>query len=385
MSGIGIGKSGFLKSLLRALAIATAVSLWPGTVAAAPACEAARIAPDPDRPANHKPVSGPAELDRALSSASGGKVLLLAPGDYGVLNLSSKFRATVTLRSADPGRPACFTGMTLRNAARINFEGILFTYRFGGEPVRHRLNFIVGSREIGFSGCRFVGALAEGMSPSANGYGSGKGLSIRDSDAISIVNSTFTRWWKALLVTNSRDVAVLGNEFHSIRSDGMNFVDVQSVVIENNYLHDFKRSLNSRDHGDMIQFWKTTKRPSSSDVVIRGNTIDVGDGDYIQNIFMGNGKDRTQDPRWHYRNILIENNSIIGNHTHGITVNAANGLTIRNNVLAYKFAGNKGKVGMPRIRVIPSSRNVTITDNIALGYVGYEGQSDWHVSNNRTR
>ena len=40
---------------------------------------------------------------------------------------------------------------------------------------------------------------------------------------------------------------------------------------------------------------------------------------------------------------------------------------------------------MPRIRVIPSSRNVTITDNIALGYIGYQRQSDWRVSNNRTR
>lgn len=330
-------------------------------------------------------VSNAAELRQALSSAKGGEVLLLAPGDYGVLVLGTRYRAPVTLRSASAGQRACISEMKLIGGGNLVFDELVFNYRFAGEPTGYRPFIVENAKSVTFSNSLFVGDIARGVSGPRAGFATGKGLAIRDSTGIELRGNEFRTWWKGLLLTNTTGAVVRDNEVHDMRSDGMNFVDVHSVVIENNYIHDFRRSFGSGDHGDMIQFWKSTKRPASSDVIIRGNRIDVGSGDYAQNLFMGNGKDKRQDPKWHYRNILIENNTIIGNHTHGITVNASNGLTIRNNSLVYKFAGNSGKASRPRIRVTPSSRNVSIIGNSAHGLVGYKGQADWKVSGNTIR
>ena len=106
-----------------------------------------------------------------------------------------------------------------------------------------------------------------------------------------------------------------------MRSDGMNFAHVRTCLIEDNYLHDFavQGVRGSCRHDPVLD--ERGLRPST-DVIIRGNTLDVGDGDETQSIFMRNDMvDRGfAGEEMFYRNLLIEENVILNNHAHGITV-----------------------------------------------------------------
>jgi parallel beta-helix repeat protein len=168
----------------------------------------------------------------------------------------------------------------------------------------------------------------------------------------------------------------------------MNFADVAGLRITGNYIHDFKRSPASKDHSDMIQFWTKNTDNASRDVVIRDNLLSSGTGLYTQSIFMRNDQvDRgLAGAEMFYRNITIENNTIINAHLHGITVGETDGLVIRNNTVvrnkSSKGKKNKPALWTPQIRVAPTARNVEITRNVTSKVVGHEQQAGWRVARN---
>ena len=83
-----------------------------------------------------------------------------------------------------------------------------------------------------------------------------------------------------------------------------------------------------------------------------------------------------------YRNILIEENVILNNHTHGITVGETDGLVIRKNSVLDADETNSSSVGTPKINVKPQSKNVEIEQNATAAISGHGDQPDWAVSNN---
>ncbi|MFN3938894.1 MAG: right-handed parallel beta-helix repeat-containing protein, partial [Gemmobacter sp.] len=169
----------------------------------------------------------------------------------------------------------------------------------------------------------------------------------------------------------------------------MNFADVQGVLIENNYIHDFRLSPLSGDHPDMIQFWTTGTTEASTDIIIRNNTLDIGDGNWTQSIFMRNELVDTgkAGAEMFYRNVLIENNTIYNSHLHGITVGETKGLIIRDNSVLHVpdtsiASGGTAPVNVPTIRVSARSESVTITDNVTAAITGGSGQASWTIKNN---
>ena len=201
-------------------------------------------------------------------------------------------------------------------------------------------------------------------------------------------NNEIFNFHRALTVGQSRDLTITANDIHSIRSDGMNFAQVQQVLIEGNYIHDFRGSLNSADHRDMIQFWTNGTTAPSENITIRGNHLDIGAGDSTQSIFMRNDMvDRgLAGIEMYYRNILIEENVIVNGHAHGITVGETVGLTIRNNSVLHSDGGNAdgldASVEIPRISVSGVSTGVSITNNATSALTGWAGQAGWLVHNN---
>ncbi|MFG6527949.1 right-handed parallel beta-helix repeat-containing protein [Sulfitobacter sp. M23508] len=331
-------------------------------------------------------VTSAAELNQALSQATGGETILLAAGDYGTLNLDGKsgfninYASNVTIKSADANTPATISEMTLDGASNITFENIVFDYTFNGESTSYKPFEIHNSANITIKDSVFDGDLAQGVSSIDDGYGTGKALAVRDSSGIVISNNEFYDWWKGLSVGASTNVTISGNDVHSVRSDGMSFGGVQNVLIENNYLHDFRASPNSGDHRDMIQFSKGLG--PSDNVIIRDNVFDMGTGTHAQTIFMGNGKTDPDDPAMFYTNILIEDNMIYNAHTHGITVTGAKDLTISHNTILAVDRAVTGGITIPKINVTSTSQNVTIDGNVVSGVAGHSGQSDWTVIDN---
>jgi PKD repeat protein len=343
-------------------------------------------------------VSTAAQLKTALSQATGGETILLNPGNYDKLTLTERsgfditYNSEVTIRSADPARPAVFAGLDIRGAENLSFRDLVFDYVAKATDQTTITPFsITGSTNITISGSVFDGDLAKGGDAAAIGYPTGRGLNASGNTNFAFLDNEMHSFWKGLAIGGNTNARVIGNDFHSMRSDGLNANAVSGLLIENNYFHDFKRAWDTGDHADFIQFSSTDAKRPSSDVTIRGNLFDSGNnGDGIHTIFMRNDQvDKgLAGTEMFFRNILIEQNTIYADHLHGISVGETAGLVIRNNTLLHaREDGLNGAISAPRIGVATDSTDVTIIDNIASKVAGgLEGYSalppGWTVGNN---
>jgi PKD repeat protein len=343
-------------------------------------------------------VSTANQLKTALSKATGGETILLNPGDYGKLVLTGRsgfditFASEVTIRSADPARPAVFTGLDVRGAENLSFRDLVFDYVASVTDSTAITPFnISGSTNITVSGSVFDGDLAKGGDAAAIGHATGRGLNASNNTNFTFIDNEMHTFWKGLALGGNDNARVIGNDFHSMRSDGLNANAVSGLLIEGNRFHDFVRAPGTGDHADFIQFASTGAKRPSSDVTIRGNLFDSGEnGGGIHTIFLRNDQvDKgLAGSEMFFRNILIEQNTIYADHLHGISVGETAGLVIRNNTLLHTPAdGSGGGVSAPRIGVAMKSTDVTITDNIAAKVAGglegyYDIPSSWAVGNN---
>lgn len=337
-------------------------------------------------------VAGPEALATALRKAAPGTVLRLAPGAYGTLAMKGgggSPGAPVTLTAADPADPPSFDRMDLREVAHLVLDGLHFDYRFAAGDKLHLRPFqIVGATGLALLNSRFDGDVARGVSAVDDGFGYTFGLALTEGAGCRVEGCTITSFFRGLVVARCRDLQVRGNDLHAIRSDGMNFAQVQDVVIEGNHIHDFNRSLDSQDHADMIQFWTNKTDKPSTGIVIRGNLLSSGRGWYTQSIFMRNEEVDTgrAGAGMFYRDVLIEENLIANAHLHGITVGETEGLVIRRNTVLRNARSSGAKptpnLWTPMIRVAEASRDVTIEANVVAKVVGHANQRDWRVARN---
>jgi len=348
--------------------------LLAGPLTAAPACSGVKITTRASNTAKGQPIRNAAELSAALKNAQGGDVFTLASGNYGALTIATAFRKPVTLRSADPKTPACFTGLQLKGAENITFDGVVFDYAYSQGDRNFIIRFnIRRSSNIVISNSVFDGDYKAGV-------GHGRGLFIKNSSSVKLSNNVFRKWWKGVVGADSTGLSFQGNMIYDIRSDGMGFSGIDVLNVENNHFHNF-RGIPNRDHRDMLQIMRVTNRRSTN-VTIRSNIFDMGAGDYTQTIFMGTSGKNMGDPMLRHQNILIENNIIYNAQAHGISVIGADNLTIRKNSILRIRRGESGEVSIPRIRISPGSTYVVIEQNAVDRIVGYKNQKSWVVLNN---
>src|SRR6056297_2058050 len=337
--------------------------------------------------ANIFSVSNADELMTALASAAGGDTIELTGGDYGALALRGdladfSFDSTVTIVSANPDDPAVISRLDVREASNIKFDNLMFDYQFSvGHPGWMKPFEVRNSDSITFSNSSFRGDFAEGVSEVYDGFGNGFGLVVSSSENITVEDNHFESWGKGLIISGVTGANITGNELTDMREDGMNLIRVENTVIENNYIHDFRAHSDDPGHRDMIQLWVLPDHGApSSDVTIRGNVLDVGDGVWTQGIFMRNGaaEANPEDTSMYWQNITIENNTIYGNHVHGIYVGETINLNIANNSLLQ--AGEGGSA--PHIRLVGPSESVLVEKNIAGGIIGYSNQDSWELTSN---
>lgn len=340
-------------------------------------------------------VSSTAALYDALAHAKGGEVIQLAAGDYGTLALSAKsgfnvtFPSNVTITSADPLHPASFSGLALSNVSNLTLDSVVYDYTFKpGDPLSKAPFSIMGGDHVTITNSTFDGDVASGGSVADNGYGTGYGLMVRGATNVTFSNNEMTNFHRGLVVNSSVGVTVSGNDISAMRSDGMDFAQVKGVLIEGNTIHDFRGSPTSLDHPDMIQFWTTGTTAASTDIVIRGNVLDIGTGTPTQSIFMRNelvdlGKAGTA---MNYQNVTIEQNVITNAHLNGIVVGQTTGLTIQHNSVLHADGGAvdgaDASVEIPAISIAQSATAVSVTNNATSAVYGWTGQTGWTVSQN---
>ncbi len=337
-------------------------------------------------------VISPDQLQQTLQEITQGGEILLAGGDYGALALrrfAAPAQTPLVIRAADPAEPPRFSRMDLRDVQNVTLDGILFDYTFeAGDEIYTRPFSVSGSENITIRNSTFDGDVARGRGPTNDGFGTAFGFSTRASSNIILQNSEIRGFFRGLVISDSQDVTVQGNDVHDIRMDGMNFSQVENVLIAQNHIHDFKRSLDSKDHADMIQFWTNGTTSPSRHIVIRDNVLNSGQGAYTQSIFMRNDLvDRgLAGPEMFFTDITITNNIIINAHLHGITIGETDGLRIQNNTVV-RNAKSEGEMDnivlwVPQIRVAETSRDVWIERNVTGKVTGAKDQPDWIVRQN---
>ncbi len=332
----------------------------------------------------------PSNLLEALRLARGGDTILLQPGDYGAVDIHDLApTAPVILRAVGTGTPVRFTGLALRNTANITLDGILFDYGFKeGDPQWAAPFSVSNSQKITIRNSRFVGDSVSVGAAVDQGYGNGVGLRIDNSRDIAVLGNQIASFHRGLIVADSDRVTVSLNDVSAIRSDGMNFVAVQSLLVAGNYLHDFQISEASGDHADMIQFWTAGTTRPTQDVILRDNVLNSGIDGWTQSILIGNelvaqGK---AGASMFYQNITITGNVIINSHLHGITVGETKELTIADNTLIHNRLTD-GKTDnpplwTPQINVSERAENVSILRNLTPGISGPKNRPDWTVKDN---
>ncbi|MBL9060309.1 MAG: right-handed parallel beta-helix repeat-containing protein [Mangrovicoccus sp.] len=330
-------------------------------------------------------VSDAAGLKAALAAATGGETIRLAAGSYGSLALSN-FHVPVTL-VGDPAAPAVLTGFDLDDVDGLSIDGLTFDYTYRvGSGTWADFASVQNSRDITIRNAVFDGDVASGTGTSADGTGAGRGLRISASDNILIENSELHTFWKGLGIGDSTNVTVRNNDFHSMRSDVMSISATDNLLIENNHFHD-RLEGPEEDHGDMIQAHSRGATAPLTNLTIRGNLFDIGDGDRSQSVFLANeavSKGAGYD--MFLKNVVIENNVILNAQSNALVVGAVDGLVLRNNTVLH--AGQEGAeetataASTPRIEVESTSMNVTIERNVTSAIIGHNGQPDWTVANN---
>ena len=191
-----------------------------------------------------------------------------------------------------------------------------------------------------------------------NPVNDGNGLNFVDSRNVTVKASRFEQLGRGLSASGSTDLTLSGNVFRSMRTDGMNFANVQRVTIDRNIFSDF--FVGPGDHPDAIQFWTAGTKQASSNIIIRNNQIFQGRGAGTQGIFLTD-----QVGTLPYQNVRIENNLLyVYDGYNGIMVgNGRNVEIIGNSVLSESRDNQKYWIRLDRVE------GVTLRNNIADSFV----------------
>jgi Ca2+-binding RTX toxin-like protein len=270
-------------------------------------------------------VNSTAGLTSALKAAHGGDVIKLAPGTYSDFSIGNlKFGTGVTVTSLDPTNPAKITDFLVSGVQGLKFQNLEMVALDHADYIAKGISFyafkVAKSSDVTFDKINFHGSL------DGNAQNDVLGLQIRDSSNVAVTNSEFQQFNRALAVGNTKGVVVTGNDVHDLRSDGFNFAQVNNVKISANTFHDFDPV--KGDHPDAIQFWTNSTTTASTDIVISGNVIMRGEGEYTQGIFI-----RDEVGTLPYERLTITDNLIVGTGWSGLRVQGAKDLTVTNNEL----------------------------------------------------
>lgn len=271
-------------------------------------------------PTNDVIVRSTPQLILALRDARGGQRILLAPGDYAPFSLRGIAPASeVVITSQDPARAAILTGVNLRGGANLTFRNLVL--RASGTAAQEDFLFH-GVRNLTISH-----VLASGRAGPA-GLAHDKIMQLRECTNATITRSEFTNGVIGVSLLDTSGVAVTSSYFHDLRMDAIRGGGNSNVVIAYNYITGL--SPNAADHPDGIQFWTSRQKAAARDIKIIGNVIHRGRGKPMQGIFM-----RDETDNLPYRNILLQDNIVVGGMFNGIAVLSDTiSLTLTNNIVA---------------------------------------------------
>lgn len=287
-------------------------------------------------------VSTTAALSTALKAAKAGDTIVLSQGSYTLSASNLKFASEVVVTSADAGRPAVITNLSITGSSGLTLRDL----DLSASPTGMESPFqIKASENIRLERLDVHGTVNNDPSDDVSG------MLIRGSRNVTVVDSEFHDLADALTHVDSFGLTIARNTFHHLQYDGVRGGGTSNITISGNLFRDFFPK--ATDHPDAVQFWTTNTTASASNIVITDNAFLRGEGGAAQGIFM-----RDQVGNLPYENVTVTGNVIAGATYHGISVTAARNVTIDNNIV-------QGFTGMKSWILLSKVQGATVTNNDA--------------------
>ena len=290
-------------------------------------------------------VSTNSQLLSALKSTSSGDVINLANGHYS-LSLNS-FSKAVTITSAGS---AVFDHLELVKSSHLKIDGVDFNAPNGVEkPFIVRLSSDITIRNGDMEGV-------------ASGYGEGKGIWVNQTSGFTFENMNLHGFSMGAFLAGIDDLTFRNNILSEIKWDGMMVGGIHHGLFEGNHISLHRPA--GLQHTDGMQFYNSGSNNPLSDVTIRDNVIETHNN-ASHGIYMANGiASAGGGTSSYFRNLLIEDNTVVSGQVSGIAVGQTSGLTVRDNTILQDthFSSTK-EISIPVIRVHANSTGVSITGN----------------------
>lgn len=258
-------------------------------------------------------MSTPQELQAVLSDAKGG-VILLAPGNYGDLQIQgARYDSEIILKSENP-RQAIFDEIILNDSKDITFDGLVLRKQLRVEK----------SKNIQF---------LNGLSDSILYFSNATGIVVR--------NSNVSGGQYSIILNFVSKFEILQNRLGKVSEDVMRITgDSYDGMVENNIIEDVISY--PPTHPDLIQMFGV-KGKTPNNITFRHN--------FLNDIHATGASNRTaqgifmSDPQSDgYRDIFIEGNIIMTRSPNTIYINGGQrNVVVRNNTLL-PSAGDGGAV-----------------------------------------
>src|SRR5690606_15194757 len=133
---------------------------------------------------------------------------------------------------------------------------------------------------------------------------------------IQIIGNNVETFSKGIVLDDVKNVDILNNEVHDIRTHVIAGSIIDGLVIKGNYLHDVNPwNWGSGDHADIIQFWTDPNRQNTknNNITITDNNLSQGDGIAVLGIYLDDNKNGIG-----FSNVYILNNKITNDNAQAI-------------------------------------------------------------------
>jgi hypothetical protein len=268
----------------------------------------------------------PATLAAAIASARGGDTILLSPGPPADIVVRGRtFSPQLTITSADPKRPAVLGGLQLSGVTGVRLVNV-DVHQAASEDVKNGSPAIFIQSSHGID---IVGAHVSGSKSEAEGLYLGKGVSLLDSDHVTITGAEVSGFFKGVSFANISDSSLEASDLHDIRTSPVNGGgDLQRVRIVGNHIHDIIPDRTHGDHSDGIHFFTKNSPKPCDGLVITDNRMELSDAVGT----LGINLQGTPEPGG-FTNVKVNGNTLRWNNNQGITTNWVQSGEFKNNVL----------------------------------------------------
>ncbi len=267
--------------------------------------------------------------------------IILLPGLYGTLNLKNvQFRERITLRSQVKHK-AKFSHIKLGNVENLILEDLAVSSSFGtSKNIKTMVRVSGGSRNITIKGFDiFSAANIEGWQKNTWKSNAVNGIEVA-GEKISLLDNNVrnVRFGINVLADHS---TVKGNTVANFSGDGMRGLGDYILFEKNTIKNCFQVD---RNHPDGFQSWSVGEDRKVAKGIVRGNILR---GNIILNY---EDKEQPFKCQMHgigmfggmYVDWIIENNIVVSDHWHGITVMGAKNVRVLNNTVIDPDPGKPG-------------------------------------------